>query len=302
MIIEKAINNDSEQELKNSWFASLSLTFSLTPSGTQLTRTERHGPLSVQKAFYPEGRDCAHIYLLHPPAGIVSGDELHINIALKRQAHSLITTPGANRFYRAREDHAIGDSKQVQHCKFYLAACAKCENFPLETIVYEGADGFNTVDVHLQNDSAYLGWDITCLGLPSSGQPFQHGRYSQLNRVYCQNTLIYHDRIVIKPENKVHQHIAGLNHQSVFATFLAYAPLGQFDDDELKTLIVQLREHILSEKADDNISISQVRRLLIIRYLGQQAEQCKAIFIQLWQILRPLYLNKAANIPRIWHT
>ena len=59
MIIEKAINNDSEQELKNSWFASLSLTFSLTPSGTQLTRTERHGPLSVQKAFYPEGRDCA---------------------------------------------------------------------------------------------------------------------------------------------------------------------------------------------------------------------------------------------------
>ena len=90
--------------------------------------------------------------------------------------------------------------------------------------------------------------------------------------------------------------------RQVFATFLAYAPLGQFDDDELKALIVQLREHILSEKAGDNISISQVRRLLIIRYLGQQAEQCKAIFIQLWQILRPLYLNKAANIPRIWHT
>lgn len=287
---------------KNSWFASLSLTFSLTPSGTQLIHTERHGPLSVQKAFYPEGRDCAHVYLLHPPAGIVSGDELRIKIQVKRQAHSLITTPGANRFYRAREDLAIGDSKQVQHCELFLAEQAKCENFPLETIVYEGADGVNTVDVHLKTDSAYLGWDITCLGLPSSKQFFNNGRYTQLNRVYCENSLIYHDRIAIKPDNKIHQHVAGLNKCNVFATFMAYAPLGQLDDSEYKTLIAQLRDYIIVAKAEDKISISQIRQLLIIRYLGQHAEQCKALFIQLWQKLRPLYLHKNANMPRIWHT
>ena len=96
---------------KNTWLANLALEFSFTANGTQLTKTMRNGPLSVQKAFYPEGTDCAHIYLLHPPAGIVSGDELRINITVNSQAHTLITTPGANRFYRARVDENIGDPK-----------------------------------------------------------------------------------------------------------------------------------------------------------------------------------------------
>ncbi len=287
---------------KNAWLASLSLEFSLTQNGSQLTRTKRNGPLSVQKAFYPEGRDCAHIYLLHPPAGIVSGDELRIHIQVNEQAHSLVTTPGANRFYRAREDLSIGDSKQVQHCELLIANQARCENFPLETIVYEGADGFNTVDVTLKSDSVYLGWDITCLGLPSSNQLFKQGSYTQLNRVYCEDTLIYHDRITIKPDNNIHQHKAGLNDQNVFATFMAYAPSDTINDTKNKALIAQLRDCTIEQSAEHKVSISQIRQLLVIRYLGQHAEECKALFVQLWQILRPVYLNKEAIIPRVWHT
>lgn len=287
---------------KNSWLASLSLEFSFTASGSQLTKAKRNGPLSVQKAFYPEGRDCAHIYLLHPPAGIVSGDELRINIQVNELAHSLVTTPGANRFYRAREDLSIGDSKQVQHCELILANRAKCENFPLETIVYEGADGFNTVDVHLKNDSAYLGWDITCLGLPSSGQLFKDGRYTQLNRVYCEDTLIYHDRIAIRPENTIHQHKAGLNNHNVFATFMAYCPQNKLSHDENAALISQLRDCVLAANAKDKVSVSQIRQLLVIRYLGQHAEECKALFVKLWEIIRPIYLNKEGVMPRVWHT
>ncbi|MBA6338992.1 urease accessory protein UreD [Colwellia sp. BRX8-7] len=303
MTAKPAINNFPINPVpKNAWFASLSLEFSFTSTGTQLTRTQRNGPLSVQKAFYPEGGDCAHIYLLHPPAGIVSGDELNINIKLNRQAHSLITTPGANRFYRARTNLTIGDPKQVQHLDIIINHQAKCENFPLETIVYEGADGFNTVDVHFKSDSAYLGWDITCLGLPLSNQPFKYGSYSQLNRVYCENTLIYHDRISIKPSSGVHQHIAGLNSHSVFATFLAYAPAGLLSDADNKALVAQLRDCMGEENAEEKVSISQIRQLLVIRYLGEHSEECKALFIKLWQKIRPVYLEKPANIPRIWHT
>lgn len=286
---------------KNAWLASLTLEFSFTPSGSQLTKTMRKGPLSVQKAFYPEGKDCAHIYLLHPPAGIVSGDELTIEINVNKQAHCLVTTPGANRFYRAREDLSIGDSKQVQMCKVTLAEQAICENFPLETIVYEGADGFNTVDIHLTKNSYYLGWDITCLGLPRSNQPFNNGQYSQLNRVYCDDTLIYHDRIAIKPTNPLKTHIAGLNKHSVFATFIAYAA-NKLIQSEQRLLIEQLRALIEDNQAQEKISITQIRQLLIIRYLGEHAEECKALFIALWQVIRPVYLNKKGVVPRIWHT
>ena len=287
---------------KNAWLADLSLEFSFTPSGTQLTRTKRLGPLNVQKAFYPEGRDCAHIYLLHPPAGIVSGDELNISITINPQAHSLVTTPGANRFYRAREDENIGDPKQRQTTTLTLAENSKCENFPLETIVYDGAQGFNTVDVHVSESSVYLGWDITCLGLPSSSRPFEQGQYHQLNKVYCDDKIIYHDRIAINADNQLQQHVAGLNQHSVFATFMAYASEQHVSQESSRDLVEQLRTLIAENQAETKISISQIRQLLIMRYLGNHAEECKDLFIKMWQIIRPLYLDKKGTLPRIWHT
>ncbi|MCG6199656.1 urease accessory protein UreD [Psychromonas antarctica] len=302
-ILTTKINPETRiKPLKNHWLANLSLEFSDTPVGTQLTRTQRKGPLSVQKAFYPEGKDCAHIYLLHPPAGIVSGDELRISVMVKKNAHLLFTTPGAGRFYRARQDLSIGDSKQTQITQFDLAAQATCENFPQETIVYEGADGFNSVDIHLTSSTVYLGWDITCLGLPDSAQPFSQGKYSQLNRLFCDNKLIYHDRIALSPENQLLNSPAGLAGNTVFATFLAYAPAQLTDIAMRKKLVEQLREQISQAEASDKISITEINGLLVIRYLGQHAQQCKRLFIRLWQLLRPQLINKTAIQPRIWHT
>ncbi|WP_413694217.1 urease accessory protein UreD [Pseudoalteromonas sp. KJ10-2] len=288
--------------LKNQWLAHLSLQFSHTSIGTQLTATQRKGPLSVQKAFYPEGRDCAHIYLLHPPAGIVSGDELRINVSIQQQAHLLFTTPGAGRFYRARTNLEIGDTKQAQLTKFTIEADAKCENFPQETIVYEGADGFNTVDIELTSSSAYLGWDITCLGLPDSDQPFIEGKYCQLNRLFCDGKLIYHDRIALSPANQLLTHPAGLASHSVFATFLAYAPTQLINKQQRSELVDKLRLKMIQENAQSMISITDIEGLLVIRYLGSHAQQCKQLFIHLWAILRPVLIDKAATQPRVWHT
>jgi urease accessory protein len=288
--------------VKNHWLAHLLLEFSNTPVGTQLTRTQRKGPLSVQKAFYPEGRDCAHIYLLHPPAGIVSGDELRISVTIKEDAHLLFTTPGAGRFYRARTNLDIGESKQAQITKLVLQANAKCENFPQETIVYEGADGFNTVDIELTSHSIYLGWDITCLGLPDSEQPFIEGKFCQLNRLFCDGKLIYHDRIALSPANNLLTHPAGLASNSVFATFLAYAPEKLINTQQRAELVTQLRDKITQQEAQSNISITDIDGLLVIRYLGAHAQQCKQLFISLWEILRPLLTDKVAIQPRIWHT
>ena len=283
------------------WIANLVLDFSYSALGTQLRRTKRNGPLSVQKAFYPEGRDCAHIYLLHPPAGIVSGDELYVDINIDDNAHTLVTTPGANRFYRARKDASIGISKQVQVTALNLKNEAKCENFPQETIVYNGADGFNTVNIHLTNTSIYLGWDISCMGLPSSEQLFTEGQYSQLNRVFVDGALQYHDHIVISSKNNLLHHLAGLAGKSVFGTFLVHAPQ-QLSQSKRKQLIEEMRHIIESQNGQKHISITDIDGLLVIRYLGDHAQQCKKFFLLLWQIIRPLTLEKKATQPRIWYT
>lgn len=281
------------------WLASLSLTFSFSAYGTQLTKSQRKGPLSVQKAFYPEGRDCAHIYLLHPPAGIVSGDELNVSAHLQENAHVLITTPGGNRFYRAREDNQIGDPKQSQTTTITVDALATCENLPQETIVYEGADGVNTVDIHMTSQSAYLGWDITCLGLPSSQQPFSQGSYTQLTRLYCDDVLTYHDRIALSPSSQLLDHLAGLASNTVFGTFLLYAP-NKVNVDS--ALVESLREIITNNNAADKVSITNIDNLLVVRYLGAQAQECKKLFTLVWQLARPFYTQKSGIEPRVWHT
>jgi len=288
--------------IKNQWLASLELQLGHSSYGTQLTKTKRCGPLTIQKAFYPEGRDCAHIYLLHPPAGIVSGDELRTSIDVQQNAHTLVTTPGANRFYRARTDLSIGDPKQTQITQISLDADAKCEHFPLETLVYNQANGVNNVEVRLHNSSVYCGWDMTCLGLPSSNEDFSAGRFTQLNTLYRDDILIYHDKVLIEPESNIQHHAAGLAGNTVFGTFLAYASSEQVSPTQRSQLIEQLREIVDKNAAKELISITDIRQLLVIRYLGQQAHQCKSLFIELWKLIRPLYIEKQGVQPRIWFT
>ena len=290
--------------LKNKWLASLFLEFAIKSNVSQLVKTSRRGPLNVQKAFYPEGKDCAHVYLLHPPAGIVSGDELNIEICIQDSAHALITTPGANRFYRARTNLAIGDSKQTQISNINVLGKGICENFPLETIVYEGADAINQLDLKLSSQAHYIGWDISCLGLPAAGQPFKKGRFTQLNRVFIDGKLNFHDRINLTPNNNVCAHVAGLNNHSVFATMLAHAPKVRIN--EKSQLVDRLREQIAHtdgiDKPSQKVSVTYIRDLLVVRYLGDHAEECKAIFTSIWKTIRPIYIQKEANVPRIWLT
>ena len=292
--------------LKNKWLASLFLEFAIKSNVSQLVKTSRRGPLNVQKAFYPEGKDCAHVYLLHPPAGIVSGDELNIEVCIQDSAHALITTPGANRFYRARTNLAIGDSKQTQISNINVLGKGICENFPLETIVYEGADAINQLDLKLSSQAHYIGWDISCLGLPAAGQPFKKGRFTQLNRVFIDGKLNFHDRINLTPNNNVCAHVAGLNNHSVFATMLAHAPKVRINVNEKSQLVDRLREQIAHtdgiDKPSQKVSVTYIRDLLVVRYLGDHAEECKAIFTSIWKTIRPIYIQKEANVPRIWIT
>ena len=64
------------------WSAKLSLSFERALAKTNLRVSERVGPLSVQRPFYPEEDDC-HAYVLHPPGGVVGGDQLELNVQVR---------------------------------------------------------------------------------------------------------------------------------------------------------------------------------------------------------------------------
>ena len=83
------------------WHARLSLGFANDRGTTRLIERSHVGPLRVQKPLYPEQPSVCHAIVVHPPGGVVGGDQLAIRCAVGDSAHALVTTPGAAKWYRA---------------------------------------------------------------------------------------------------------------------------------------------------------------------------------------------------------
>src|SRR4051812_298625 len=81
--------------------ARLSLGFADDAGATRLVDREHFGPLLVQKPLYPEGREVCQVVIIHPPGGVVGGDELEIIAKVGASANAQITTPGAAKWYKA---------------------------------------------------------------------------------------------------------------------------------------------------------------------------------------------------------
>lgn len=154
------------------WTARLSLQY--TRDGQRTVGRDRHeGPLRVLKALHPEGPGICHHVIVHPPGGVVGGDQLHVDLQAGAGTHALVTTPGATRFYRS--DGAT--ARQQVHLR--LAAGARVEWLPLETIAHAGCIAENRLTLDLAEGAECLGWELLALGLPAAGEAFDRGSFLQ---------------------------------------------------------------------------------------------------------------------------
>ncbi len=285
---------------KGNWQAQLALKLAYhqathsAKGKTCLSRCRHHGPLYVQKPFYPEGDDLAHLYLLHPPGGIVSGDHLHISVDVEEGAKSLITTPGAARIYRARDDRAL----QQQTVNITIAENASLEWFPLETIVYNDADVCLSNRIELEDNARFIGWEITCFGLPASEQWFKQGSFEQQYQIFYQGRPLFIDRLCINDSNREQLLQAQVAMQA--KTVSGFFILSRLEKDE--SLMEKLRACIALLAMQQRVAITHVGDCLIARYLGDSAEQARKVFTEIWRIARPLLLKREACAPRIWLT
>ena len=155
-----------------SWKAQLTLHYRREADRT--VALDRHeGPLRVLQRLYPEGPGICHHVVVHPPGGVVGGDELHLHAQLDAGTHALITTPGATRFYRSEGAMA----RQQVHLQ--LAAGSRLEWLPMEAIAYSGCEALSEVRMALAPGAEMIGWDLLVLGLPAANAPFVAGSFRQ---------------------------------------------------------------------------------------------------------------------------
>jgi hypothetical protein len=146
---------------RQGWQAKLDLAFEPRFGRTAITRQSHLGPLRIQRPFYPERNGTCHVYVLHPPGGVVGGDLLEVTLEGAPGSRALITTPGATKLYRS-----LGPQAQIrQNIKLSGDACL--DWFPQETIAFEGAHASIQTRVQLDREASYAGWEIVCLGRPA---------------------------------------------------------------------------------------------------------------------------------------
>lgn len=272
-------------QTKSNWRAELDLSLQNRAGITRLIPQKRLGPLTVQRPFYPEQETC-HVYLLHPPGGVVGGDELDLQIKAEQHSHSLITTPGATKFYLS-----AGKMAQVQQ-NLLIAEHAKLEFLPLETIYFPGAKVNSVTHIQLQANSHLAFWEIHCFGRPANNETFDSGEVTLKLNIINESGLCLNERQFIDPKEL--QRACGARGYAVLSNFIIASD--RIDDALLDTLrTVTLATGIAGITRLDE-------HLIIVRALSNRTLDIFNYFKALWVLARPQTFEKSACIPRIWQT
>lgn len=291
----------SSQRPTSGWRGELELSCKNGQWGTRLVATRHYGPLYIQKPFYPEGETCMHLYPLHPPGGVVSGDELHIQLNATAAAQVLLTTPGALRFYKSRDTVLLLNPGQVVTNDISVSEHSCVEWLPMESIVFNGAHARNDTRVFLDASSQFIGWDIVCLGLPASEAFFTSGALLQSFEIYRLQRPLFIDRMRCVANKTVLKARAGLAGHCVYGT-LVFAPSSEFDSSPqaVEAVLGELRQHVVAQGFEQHIAITGFNTVIIARYLGHSTEHARLGFEGLWRIMRPKLTGRVACTPRIW--
>jgi urease accessory protein len=266
----------------SNWQARLQLGFEQNAGKTLLVKREQFGPLTVQRPFYPEGGIC-HVYLLHPPGGIVGGDDLSISIKAAAHSHALITTPAAGKFYRS------SGAQAKQTVEITVGENAALEWLPQETIIYEGAQLKSSVKVDLAADARFIGWEILSLGRPACAENFDSGLADLSWQISCEDRPLLIERLYL--DSKAFSARWGLQGYSACGTLFA-TPTNAESFAAVQDLIGDTKGR----------GVTRIDNLLICRALDIRSDRLRGFFENVWAIVRPDTVEREVSTPRIWAT
>jgi urease accessory protein len=276
------------------WRARLELRFQHRQAGTRLTRRKHEGPLLVQKAFYPERVPSGnpsetgpcHVYVIHPPGGVASGDDLRLQVDLEPGSHAVLTTPAAGKFYRRG---AAGAARVDQAFNVRGAAL---EWLPQENIFYPNSAADLRSVVHLSAAARFIGWEIGCLGLPANGLTLDGGALRLAFELWRDDRPLLLERLALtRPCLSARW---GMADHSALGTAL-FHPAGR---GELELANATIEKNC----ADMTLACTLIDGVLVCRAVAQRTDRLKLAFVSLWRALRPALLGREAVLPRIWAT
>ena len=267
------------------WPAYLRLEFAKRDLRTDL-KFRHQGPLRIQKALYPQGPQCCHAVVVHPPGGIAGGDSLTLDISVQPLAEAVVTTPSATKWYGAFKG---GVASQVVDIDLQ----GRLEWLPAETIVFDGAQVASSIHINASKQATMVGWDLLVFGRHGSGERFCTGQFDQRVCISLDGTEIWTDRLRLAGNDDLFDSPIGMAGHHALSTFWAIAPEAELFTDEL---VAGIRQAV-----PDMVFTRLHPRLLVGRALGAPIGLDRTLKKARAWIRQHAWLSEASDL-RLWAT
>lgn len=290
-----AVSKQSEsQTLQHLWYAKLELGFSKHANRTVLPHRKHLGPVRVQKMLWPEKTGICHAIIVHPPAGIAGGDHLTFDMRIEDQAHALVTTPGAGKWYRTNGKQAY------QHIHIQVKQNAVFEWLPQETMLFDGANASSATQIHLDQSASFIGWDMLVIGRQARQETFSRGAYKNQFMLCRDQQLLVADTLSFKGNDRWLSSCLGMHGRAVMGSFWAVPPEHFRASNVLEEHIDLIRE--LMMRMNVPVTLTLLGDVICARYLGDDVRHCHDAFAAIRARLRRYWFDLDEEFPRIWRT
>ena len=282
--------------------ASLALRFVAAGDRTRLHVDKQQPPWKVIRAFEqtPAHKNgAAMVHLHNVSGGVLAGDNLCLDVEVGRGASAQITTTGATRLYRHREDSA--DSSQ--HTTISIGEGALLEYVPDAVIPYAGSRHRQRTEILLGAGSTLFWWEILAPGRQAMGETFAFDRLRLEMQIRTAERPLLIENYLLEPRARRLESAARLGKYTHMATFYAIQT-GRSPSvwRELEDLLNEFVGTKMSDGVPRSSSIWGASALaadgVIVRGLSLTARDVPATLAGMWSIARRFLTGEDAVPPR----
>jgi urease accessory protein len=213
---------ESERDIKQTLFAANRVAASLRldferdegTGRTVLAGSHQEPPLRVVRAFTLED-GAAMIHLHNVSGGVLGGDRLGLSVRVGAEACAQITTTGATRIYRAREDTPAA----AQWNEVAIGENALLEYLPDALIPFAGARFSQRTLIRLAQGAGLFWWEILAPGREARGEIFEYASVELKSDLVAAGRPIAAERVRLEPKNRAVASLARLGPYRTWATF-----------------------------------------------------------------------------------
>jgi urease accessory protein len=241
-------------------------------------------PLFTQRALYLEESipSMAYIYIISPSGGILQGDRYRMDIKLKNNAYSHITTQGATRVYRMENNFATQIVNVVVDDGCYF------EFVPDQIIPYRNSRFYQTVNLNVHDNATMVYSEIIVPGRVASGESFEYDIcYMKALAKNQKGRIRFIDIAILEPKKRNLKTLGILGNFDVVGSMYILT---------MAKYVAELNEEINSSvqkffKISGGATILPYNSGVLVRMLGSVASDLRNAMYEVIRITRKIILN-----------